>query len=180
MRKLATLLALTAATPAFAASGPFFSLGNTNFIVLLSFLLFIAILVYFKVPGMLGKELDKRADGIRTRIDKDAPVVHNQENAGFMAEHPVVRTHPESGRKSLFVNRGHTVNFVGMSEEESLPILNYLFEHQVRNEFTCRFRWRPGSLALWDNRAALHYPLNDYHGHRREMHRITLRGDKPK
>jgi len=132
------------------------------------------------LDGLTAINSSVRADGIRTRIDKDVPVFDDQDTAGFMAEHPVVRTHPESGRKSLFINRGHTVNFVGMSEEESLPILNYLFEHQVRDEFTCRFRWRPGSLALWDNRAALHYPLNDYHGHRREMHRITLRGDKPR
>jgi len=132
------------------------------------------------LDGLTAINSSVRADGIRTRIDKDVPVLDDQDTAGFMAEHPVVRTHPESGRKSLFVNRGHTVNFVGMREEESLPILNYLFEHQVRDEFTCRFRWRPGSLALWDNRAALHYPLNDYHGHRREMHRITLRGDKPR
>ncbi len=132
------------------------------------------------LDGLTAINSSVRADGIRTRVDKDVPVLDDQDTSGYEAEHPVVRTHPESGRKSLYVNRGHTVNFVGMTEEESLPILNYLFEHQVRDEFTCRFRWQPGSLALWDNRAALHYPLNDYHGHRREMHRITLRGDKPR
>lgn len=95
------------------------------------------------------------------------------------AEHPVARTHPETGRKALFVNVAHTTRFSGMSEEESTPILNYLFQHQVRQEFCCRFRWAPGSLAFWDNRCAQHYPVNDYHGHRRELHRITLAGDKP-
>ena len=96
------------------------------------------------------------------------------------AVHPVVRTHPETGRRSLYVNLAHTLRFEHMSEEESAPLLTYLFAHQIRPEFTCRFRWQPGSLAFWDNRASLHYPLNDYHGHRRVMHRVTLLGDRPR
>lgn len=96
------------------------------------------------------------------------------------AEHPLVRTHPETGLKSLYVNPGHTVRIGGLSEAESAPILNYLYAHQIRAEFTCRFRWRAGSLAFWDNRAAQHYPLNDYHGYRRAMQRITLAGDRPR
>ena len=96
------------------------------------------------------------------------------------AVHPVVRTHPETGRKSLYVNLAHTLRFEDMTEEESAPLLSYLFAHQIRPEFTCRFRWRPGSLAFWDNRASLHYPLNDYHGHRRVMHRVTLLGERPR
>jgi taurine dioxygenase len=90
-----------------------------------------------------------------------------------------VRTHPETGRKSLYVNLAHTLRFADMTEEESAPLLGYLFAQQIKPEFTCRFRWRPGSLAFWDNRASLHYPLNDYHGHRRVMHRVTLLGDRP-
>jgi taurine dioxygenase len=93
--------------------------------------------------------------------------------------HPALRTHPETGRQALYVNRGHTVCFEGATPEESAPILEYLFEHQIRPEFTCRFQWAPGSIAIWDNRCALHYPLNDYHGQRRVMHRVTMEGDTP-
>jgi len=92
----------------------------------------------------------------------------------------VVRTHPETGRKALYVNIGHTERFRGWTEEESRPLLEYLFAHQVRPELTCRFRWAPGSLAFWDNRCAQHNPVNDYHGYRRVMHRVTLAGDAPR
>lgn len=95
------------------------------------------------------------------------------------ATHPVIRTHPETGRTALYVNGAHTIRFEGLSDEECAPLLKYLFEHQRRPEFTCRFRWRPGSIAFWDNRATQHNPINDYHGSKRVMHRITLAGDKP-
>ena len=95
------------------------------------------------------------------------------------AEHPAVRTHPETGRKALYVNTAHTVRFKELSQEESEPILAFLYQHQVKPEFCCRFRWQPGSLAFWDNRCVLHNAVNDYHGERRVMHRITIRGDTP-
>lgn len=101
------------------------------------------------------------------------------EQRGYVAEHPVVRTHPITGRKALYVNSAHTVGFKGMTAQESAPILGYLLDHLCREEFTCRFRWEEGSLAVWDNRCSQHYPLNDYHGFRRVMHRVTIKGERP-
>ena len=98
----------------------------------------------------------------------------------YLAEHPVVRTHPETGRNALYVNPAHTARFTDMTEAESAPLLRYLFEHQIRPEFTCRYRWSVGSLALWDNRCTMHNPINDYHGYTRVMHRIGLAGDVPR
>jgi taurine dioxygenase len=121
-----------------------------------------------------------RADVTRTREDRLKSDGRGGAKKEYAAEHPVVRTHPETGRKALYVNVAHTARFGGMTEEESAPLLEYLFRHQTRPEFTCRFAWRVGSLALWDNRCTQHNPVNDYHGYRRLMHRITLAGDKPR
>jgi len=121
-----------------------------------------------------------RADVSRTREDRIREAGRDDARAVYSAEHPVARTHPETGRRALYVNIAHTARFVGWTEEESAPLLDFLFAHQVRPEFTCRFAWRPGSIALWDNRCVQHNPVNDYHGYRRVMHRITLRGDRPR
>ena len=95
------------------------------------------------------------------------------------AFHPAVRTHPETGGMSLFVNKAHTTHFKDWTESESKSLLEFLFQHQVRTEFTCRFRWEKNSLAFWDNRCVQHNPVNDYQGFRRKMHRVTIAGDKP-
>ena len=120
-----------------------------------------------------------KADVSRTREDRLRSDGTAAARETLEAEHPVMRLHPETGRPALYVNVAHTARFAGMTEEESAPLLNFLFAHQVRPEFTCRFRWQPGSLAFWDNRCAQHNPINDYHGYRRVMHRITLAGDRP-
>ena len=129
------------------------------------------------LDGLSGINASTKADVSRTREDRLRD--SGAKLKALLAEHPVVRTHPETGRKALYVNAGHTTRIGGWTEEESGPLLDYLFAHQVRPEFTCRLRWEPGSLAFWDNRCTQHNPVNDYHGFRRVMHRVTLAGDKP-
>ena len=100
----------------------------------------------------------------------------NAELATQDAVHPVVVRHPRSGRAALYVNPAFTLRFDGWTELESRPMLEYLYRAGSRLEHTCRFRWEPGSVAFWDNRATWHYALNDYPGERRRMHRVTLEG----
>lgn len=109
-----------------------------------------------------------RSDGKQDTAEKD-----------YVSCHPIVRTHPESGEKALYLNEAHTVGIHGLTQAESEPLLRFLFAHQVRPEFTCRWSWQPNCIALWDNRSAMHNPVNDYHGFRRLMHRITLAGTRP-
>ncbi len=116
--------------------------------------------------GPSAQELETRRDGR----------VGHPELATQDALHPVVIRHPETGRKALYVNPGFTLRFDGWSDAESKPLLDYLYAHAARPEHTCRFRWRPGSIAFWDNRATWHRAMNDYHGQRRLMHRITIEG----
>jgi len=130
------------------------------------------------LAGLVGVNSSAKADVSKTREDRlrDA----GAELKVLVGEHPAVRTHPETGRKALYLNYGHSCRFRNWSEEESTPLLDYLFRHQVQPEFTCRFQWAPGSLAFWDNRCTQHNPVNDYHGYRRVMHRVTLAGDTPR
>lgn len=100
----------------------------------------------------------------------------NSDLATQDAIHPVIITHPESGRKALYVNPAFTLRFEGWTDFESRPLLNYLYQHAATPEHTTRFQWQNGSIAFWDNRATWHFALNDYHGKRRVMHRITVEG----
>jgi len=114
--------------------------------------------------------------GSRQRTETDLPGrVLNPELATQDATHPVIFEHPETGRKAIYVNPGFTVRFEGWTEAESQSLLAYLYEHIKRPEFTTRFAWQRGSLVAWDNRTTWHFAINDYAGHRRLLHRITVR-----
>jgi len=132
------------------------------------------------LDGLVAVNSSAKADVSRTREDRLKDSGTSEARKEYVSEHPAVRTHPETGRTALYVNTAHTARFRDMTEEESAPLLAFLHRHQVKPEFTCRFSWRPGSLAFWDNRCAQHNPVNDYHGYRRIMHRITLAGDTPR
>ncbi|GAB5468774.1 MAG: TauD/TfdA family dioxygenase [Rhodospirillales bacterium] len=112
-------------------------------------------------------------------LSRSVKMVRGDPEADREVLHPVVRRHPDSGRAALFVNPVYTQRFAGWTEAESAPLLNFLYEQAVRPEFTCRLRWQPRSLAIWDNRATLHLAINDYDGHRRLLHRTTVAGERP-
>lgn len=113
------------------------------------------------------------------RVSRSIGIERNNREADREVAHPVVRVHPATGRKALFVNAIYTTRFQDMTAAESRPLLDFLFAHATQPEFTCRLRWRPGDLAVWDNRCTLHYAVNDYDGQRRLMHRTTIKGERP-
>jgi taurine dioxygenase len=131
------------------------------------------------LSGLRGVNLASNTKVSATRSERVKEAGSGVKADQMIGVHPVVRTHPETGRKSLFVNPAHTVAFDGWTEAESEGLLQFLFAHQIAPEFQCRLSWQVGDIAIWDNRCTLHYPLNDYHGHRRLLHRITLKGDSP-
>ncbi len=132
------------------------------------------------LDGLQGISSSAKADVSKTREDRIQSDGNAAAPQSYTSQHPVVRTHPETGRKALFVNVAHTSGIVGLTDAESASLLTFLFQHQVKPEFTCRWSWRSHDLAFWDNRCAQHNPINDYHGFRRILHRITLQGDKPR
>lgn len=127
------------------------------------------------LEGLVAVNSSAKANVTRTREDRIKE--QGATSRDYLAEHPVVRTHPDTGRKALYVG-GHTVHFENMTKEESAPLLNYLRQHAITPEFTCRFRWAPGSMAIWDNRCTIHYAIDDYSGQRRRMHRIIIEAEE--
>ncbi|WP_245228538.1 TauD/TfdA family dioxygenase [Pontixanthobacter sp. CEM42] len=116
-----------------------------------------------------------KADGLYAQTDMGKNLRGQDLKTG--AIHPVVIRHPQTGRKLLYVNGGFTIHFVGQTREESLPLLQKLLDAAVMDDNRCRLEWKPGTVAIWDNRTSWHNAINDYAGHRREMHRITLSGE---
>jgi taurine dioxygenase len=121
-------------------------------------------------------ESSQREFAAKKQADADLPAEIAQR---YVAEHPVVRRHPVTGANTLFVNEQFTTRFVGMTEQESRSLLETLYRHQIRPDFTCRIRWKKGTLALWDNRATIHYASNDYPNIRRVMMRVSTVGEEP-
>ncbi len=132
------------------------------------------------LEGLRGVYSASRGTAAATRVHRIEERPGDSDGAITEAVHPLVRTHPETGRKALYCSDAHTVRIEGMSEAESAALLAHLYQVQQRPEFGCRFRWAAGSLAFWDNRCTQHNALNDYAGQRREMLRITLAGDTPR
>jgi taurine dioxygenase len=116
-----------------------------------------------------------KADGLYAQTDMAKSLRGQDLKTG--AIHPVVIRHPMTGRRLLYVNGGFTIHFVGQTREESLPLLQQLLAAALTGDNECRLQWKPGTIAIWDNRTTWHNALNDYQGYRREMHRITLSGE---
>lgn len=129
--------------------------------------------VVFTNANTYGKD----ASRFKVGVAKDMKVEQAPEEKEV--SHPLVRTHPETGRKALYLSTTHFSRIEGMTKDESQPLLTQLSTHAVQPDFTCRFKWRPGSVAMWDNRCTMHYAVNDFPNTQRIMQRVTLQGDKP-
>jgi taurine dioxygenase len=133
------------------------------------------------LAGLRAIHTDRKVAGPAARMNAQRSTKVREDDAWreTISAHPVVRTHPETGRKCLFVNHSYTVGFEGMTEEESRPLLGFLLEHGHRPEFTCRFRWTDGAVTFWDNRCVEHLAIKDSGPFRRYMRRVQVAGDKP-
>lgn len=135
--------------------------------------------------GIFSPKIVHGRGGAYTQLAANSPDLGNAYGAVDEAfaesevEHPIIRTHPVTGRRSIYCSRPHTYCIKDMTREESVPIFEYLTEHLTQEKYVTRFHWENGSLALWDNRSVFHHALNDYHGKRRHMHRVIVRGERP-
>ena len=111
--------------------------------------------------------------------DKTSMAIEPSAKAYDRQVHPLVIRHPETGRAALYANSVYTIGFEGMSDDVAQPLLQRLFKHSVNENFTCRLRWQPGTIAIWDNRCTQHFAINDYAGERREMFRTSVKGSAP-
>ena len=144
---------------------------------------------YLALSGSLRSLLDPldAVHDLANAFPPDHRAVHSSGSDRYAAKmkanppvlHPVVRTHPETGEDCLFVNEGFTTAIQGLAKKESDDLLAFLFAHVHKPEFSMRWRWKPDTLAMWDNRSTQHYAVNDYLPHRRIMHRATLKGSRP-
>jgi taurine dioxygenase len=136
----------------------------------------------------LGSEMKRMLDGLVAVHDfarvfargQSAEQIAKTHEKYPPAEHPVIRTHPVTGRKSIYVNVAFTSHIEGLRLDESNQLLTYLYRQASRPEYQCRFKWAPDSFALWDNRCVQHYAVSDYWPHRRVMERVTIVGDRPR
>ena len=133
------------------------------------------------LSGLKALHSDRKVAGPRANMNanRSTKVREDADWRETVSAHPVVGTHPETGRKLLYVNHSYTIGFEGLSEAESKPLLDFLLEHGHRPEFTCRFRWEKGSIAFWDNRVCKHLAIHDAGPWRREMRRIQISGVRP-
>ena len=135
------------------------------------------------LTGIYSAEIVHGAGGVYSKkAGADHPMDYGDSKgvASREVEHPIIRTHPETGRKAIYAGLGHCSHIKNMTKEESRLILEWIYRFATRAEFVTRLTWQSGSLAMWDNRCLFHYALNDYAGKRRHMHRVILKGDRPR